>query len=71
MTTFIELRTTHSVVVTEATSIGGWLIWTAMKSSPAATAARPAARPRVVEVMVMIGSFAGAGPGWLPRTVRT
>ncbi|MCK7470975.1 MAG: hypothetical protein MZU95_09435 [Desulfomicrobium escambiense] len=32
------MRTTHSVVATEATSIGGWLICTAMKISPAAAA---------------------------------
>ena len=44
ISTFRELRTTHSVVVTEVTSEWGWLIWTPMKISPAATAAT-AGRP--------------------------
>ena len=34
MTTLAMLRTSQSVVVTEATSIGGCWIWTAMKISP-------------------------------------
>ena len=57
MTTLRELRTAHSVVVTEATSMAGWLIWTPMNSSPDRTAATPAARVRVVGVTVMSGSF--------------
>ena len=57
MTTLAQLRTTHSVVSAEATSIGGWLTWTAMKMAPAATAAAPAARVRAEEVMVMSSSL--------------
>ena len=56
MTTLAVPRTAHSVVATEATSMGGWLIWTPTKMSPAAAAAMPAARVRVVGVMVMSGS---------------
>ena len=33
ISTFRELRTAHSVVLTEVTSEGGWLIWTPMKIS--------------------------------------
>src|SRR5829696_5136447 len=53
ISTFNELRTAHSVVVTALTSEGGWLIWTPMKISPAATAATAAPRKRVVGVMVI------------------
>ena len=61
MATFAELRTTHSVVATEATSMGGWLIWTAMKISPATAALTPAARVRPVVVMVMTDSWVPTG----------
>jgi hypothetical protein len=57
ISTFRELRTASSVVVTEVASTWGWLIWTPMKISPATTAAAPAARVRVVGVMVMSGSL--------------
>ena len=57
MSTFSEFRTTTSVVVMDVTSRWGWLNWTPMKISPAATAATPAARVRVVGVMVMAGSL--------------
>src|SRR4030095_11506865 len=53
ISTFRELRTAHSVVSTFVTSECGWLIWTPMKISPAATAATPAARYSVLGVMVM------------------
>src|SRR3712207_801719 len=66
ITIFRELRTAHSVVVTLLTSECGWLIWTPMKISPAATAATPAARKRVVDVMAMSGSLSG-GPWRAPR----
>jgi hypothetical protein len=60
MTTLAMLRTTQSVVVTDVTSMGGWLIWTAMNSSPAIAAEMPAARARLRVVMVMTGLL---GPG--------
>ena len=59
ISTFRELRTAISVVVMEVASRWGWLIWTPMKISPAATAATPADRVRVVGVMVMSGSCPG------------
>jgi hypothetical protein len=37
--------------------MGGWLIWTAMKRSPATAAEMPAARVRLVVVTVMAGSL--------------
>ena len=49
---------TTSVVVMDVTSRWGWLNCTPMKIRPAATAATPAARVRVVGVMVMAGSLA-------------
>src|SRR6476646_4312844 len=57
MTVFAVWRTTHSVVVTEETFIGGCLIWTAMNRSPATAAEMPAARVRLVGVTVMAGSL--------------
>ncbi len=53
ISTLNELRTAHSVVTTAARSEWGWLIWTPMKISPAAMAAAPADRVRVVGVMAM------------------
>ena len=61
MTALAELRSTHSAVSTVATSIGGWLIWTAMNSEPATAALMPAARVSPVGVMVMSGSWS-----WVP-----
>ena len=66
ISTFRELRTAHSVVVTAATSECGWLIWTPMKITPAATAATPADRMRVVGVMVMSVPVL-VGPWRVPR----
>src|SRR6476469_6103864 len=64
MTVFAVWRTTHSVVVTEETSMGGCLIWTAMKRSPATAAEMPAALVRPVVVTVMAGSLVlGRDPG--------
>ena len=57
ISTFRELRTTHSIVVTEETSACGWLICTPMKINPAATAATPAARMRLMGVMIMSAPF--------------
>ena len=75
MSTFRESRTTTSVVVIEVASRYGWLIWTPMKMTPAATAARPAHRVRRFGVMVMSGPFsgwsaAGAGGYLEPRKER-
>ena len=67
ISTFKELRTAHSVVVTAVTSACGWLIWTPMKISPAATAATAAPRMRVVDVMVMSASVFRMGPWRVPR----
>ena len=61
MTTLAVLRSAHSVVSTEATTIGGWLIWTAMKMAPATAAAAPAALVRPAAVTFMTGSWF-----WLP-----
>jgi hypothetical protein len=57
MTVFALWRTTHSVVVTEETSMAGWLIWTAMKRAPATAAEMPAAWVRPFVVTVMVGSL--------------
>ncbi len=43
MTILARSRTTHWVVSVVKLSIGGWLIWTAMKMAPATAAAAPAA----------------------------
>src|SRR6478735_4232562 len=57
MTTLAVLRSAHSVVSTEETTIGGWLIWTVMKMAPATAAAAPAALVRPVAVTFMTGSW--------------
>jgi hypothetical protein len=57
------LRTAQSVVVTDETSIGGWLTWTPMNSSPAIAAEIPAARVSLVAVMVIRGCFVPMRPG--------
>ena len=51
--------------------MGGWLIWTAMKMSPAAAALRPAARVRPLVVIVMADSWSlGAERSVRPRQRR-
>ena len=57
MTTLAMLRTNQSVVVTEATFMGGCLIWTAMKIRPAIAAQMPAAR---------VKAGGGDGHDWAP-----
>src|ERR1044072_912168 len=57
MSVLSTLRTAQSVVVTEASSMGGVWISPPMNSRPDTTAAMPAARVRVVGVTVMSGSF--------------
>ena len=71
MTAFAVLRTTQSVLATEARSMGGWLIWTAMKISPATAALMPAARVRLVVVMVTTDSWVAAGRAGCPAMSRT
>ena len=56
MRIFTLSRTVNSVVVVKAASRWGCLTWTAMYSSPPATAARPAARVSAVVVIVMSSS---------------
>ena len=73
MTTLAMLRTSHWVVVTEVTFMGGCSIWTAMKIRPAVAAQMPAARVRRVVVMVMAGLLGFGSPGrsgavWTVRT---
>jgi hypothetical protein len=53
MKIFMVSRTAYSVVLAKVASRMGCLTWTARKSRPPATAARPAARVSVVVVMVM------------------
>ena len=43
MKIFMLSRTAYSLVVVKVASKRGWLIWTAMNSSPPTTADRPAA----------------------------
>ena len=62
MKIFMVSRTAYSVVVVKVASRIGWLNWTAMNSSPPATAARPAARVSLVVVMIMSDSLVSAGP---------
>ena len=57
ITSFAVLRTSQSVVSTLATSIAGWLIWTAMKIVPATAAAAPAALIRPLLVTFTVSSF--------------
>ena len=52
-----RLRTNQSVVVTEATVMGGWWIWTPMKMAPATAAQTAAARVRL---------GGGGGHCWAP-----
>ena len=54
-------------------SWAGWLIWTAMKMVPAATAAAPAALTSPLRVMFMAMLLVGPGgvPGGRPATSAT
>src|SRR5215203_5016213 len=54
---FMVSRTAYSVVVMKVASRWGCLIWTAMNSSPPATADRPAARRSLVVVIIMCDSL--------------
>ncbi len=56
MKIFMVSRTAYSVVVTKVASRRGWLIWTAMNSSPPTMADRLAARVSLVVVTVMSDS---------------
>src|SRR5215207_7137893 len=69
ITILAQLRTTHSVVSVVKDSVGGWLIWTAMKMLPATAAAAPAALVRLLVVTFMTGSF-GLAPGGVSGDVQ-
>src|SRR4051812_50010622 len=56
--TLKQSRMKTSVVVIVVRFSWGWPIWTPMKMAPAAAAATPAARVRLVVVTVMAGSWA-------------
>ena len=70
MTALAVQRITHSLVSVRKVSVGGWLIWTAMKMAPAAAAQTPAARVRL-RGGDGHGWLLGPGPGGVPGDVRT
>src|SRR4051794_2898473 len=70
ITALALLRTAHWVVSAEAATIGGCLIWTAMKMPPATAAATPAARVRLAAVTFMADSLFLLWPDGVSGDVR-
>lgn len=63
---FMLWRTVHCPLSMKSSVIAGWLICTAMKSTPAAMAARAAPRVRSVAVMglLVMGMVPSGGDSW-------